>query len=190
MALRQIHGAAHSFTPFVHDVRVDHGRAHIFVPQQFLDSSYVITGLQKMGCEAVPKGMRASGFGNVSRPNRLLYSTLQSRFVDMVSSDPPGSGIDRAFGGREHILPTLLPASLGILLLQGEGQIHLPQSLPEIFLVESLDFFQVSLQRLLEGFGQNRYPIFLAFSISHHYLAVAKVDILHPQPKALHQSEA
>src|SRR4051794_22251695 len=108
---------AHAFATFVHDVRVDHGLAPIFVPQQFLDRSNVITGLQKMGCEAVPKGMRATRFGDVSRLNRLLYGTLQSRFVEMVSSDHPGSGIHRAFGGREHILPTPLPASLGILHL-------------------------------------------------------------------------
>lgn len=44
--LRSIQGAANPSSATIQDVRVDHGRAHIFVAKQFLDRSDVVVVLE------------------------------------------------------------------------------------------------------------------------------------------------
>ena len=39
--------------PLVEDMRIDHGRAHVAVPEQFLDGSDVVPGFEQMGRKAV-----------------------------------------------------------------------------------------------------------------------------------------
>ena len=44
------------------DVGVDHGGFDVFVPEEFLYGSYVITGFEKVGGEAMAEGMWADFF--------------------------------------------------------------------------------------------------------------------------------
>src|ERR671936_3529 len=108
----------------------------------------------------------------------------------MMSPYNPGSGICGALGGRKHILPAPLPADLGILLLKGKWEINLAKTVFEIVLVESPDFFQVSPQRLLDGFRENCQSILITLPISHHNLVIAKIDVFDSKPNALHQPKA
>jgi hypothetical protein len=41
----------------VQDVRIDHRRTNVAMPEQFLDRSDVVPGLEQMGREAVPERM-------------------------------------------------------------------------------------------------------------------------------------
>mgnify|MGYP001768615556 CR=1 FL=1 len=50
--------------------------------------------------------------------------------------------------------------------------------------------FKVRFQRLDHGLGQNGCPVFIAFAAAHEYGIGAEVDIIHPQPRYLHQPHA
>ena len=51
------------------------------------------------------------------------------------------------------------------------------------------DLFQMRFQRFFDSLRKHRYPVFLSFSASDHNLAVFKIDILDPEPNALHLSK-
>jgi hypothetical protein len=55
---------------------VNHCGAHILMPQQFLNSTDVITGLQQVSRKAVAEGMAATGLMDVGLSDRLLDGPL------------------------------------------------------------------------------------------------------------------
>jgi hypothetical protein len=55
---------AHRPAALFQDMRIDHGRAHVLVDQQFLDGADIISVLQQVGGKAVPEGMAADRLVN------------------------------------------------------------------------------------------------------------------------------
>jgi hypothetical protein len=60
--LREIEGTPHTFSSSVEDVRVDHRRSDVPVPQQLLYRPNVVPFLQQVGSERMPKGMACDPF--------------------------------------------------------------------------------------------------------------------------------
>jgi hypothetical protein len=50
-------------------VRVDHGRAHISIPEQLLDRADAVPIVKQMGRERVAEGMATGRFGNTGPAN-------------------------------------------------------------------------------------------------------------------------
>ena len=73
-----------------------------------------------------------------------------SFLAHVVTTFSPGAWINREHAHREYILPTPLPGGVGMLPLQGEGQVHVPVALGEILLVQGLDLGQMLAQGLME----------------------------------------
>jgi len=83
--LREVEGTPHTFSSSVEDVRVDHRRSDIPVPQQFLYRPNVVPFLPKMGSERMPKGMAGDPFGKSVTGGSLLRGFLEHRFVKVVT---------------------------------------------------------------------------------------------------------
>ena len=74
-----------SFPPFIKDMGIDHGGAHIHVSEQFLDSADIISSLQQMRCKAVPKGMATDGFFYSSQACSIFDRLLKAAFILTLS---------------------------------------------------------------------------------------------------------
>ena len=83
--LREVEGTPHTFSSSVEDMRVDHRRSDVPVPQQLLYSPNVVPLLQKMGSERMPKGMACDPFGKSGTGGSLLHGLLEHRFVQVVT---------------------------------------------------------------------------------------------------------
>lgn len=57
-ALDLVKGATHTALTSVQNVRVDHRRRHVPVPEQFLDGANVVSNLQHVGGEGVAQDVR------------------------------------------------------------------------------------------------------------------------------------
>ena len=55
----------------IEHIRIDHGRAHIFVAQQVLHSANIVTVFEKMCSEAMSQGVTTGGLVNFA-----LYALL------------------------------------------------------------------------------------------------------------------
>lgn len=74
--LLMIERAAHADARPVEHMGVDHGRAYVLVAQQFLNSTNVISVLQKMRCEGMSKCVASRWFVYSRFPDRLLHHAL------------------------------------------------------------------------------------------------------------------
>jgi hypothetical protein len=83
--------------------------------QQFLNSANIVAVLQKVGSEAVPKGMATNFFVDLGLLYGLLGSFLQATRMQMMSSDNSGARIGRKIKTRKGILPNPLFFGVGIL---------------------------------------------------------------------------
>ena len=100
--LRRIHRAARRATAARADVRVDHRRRHVRVPQQLLHCADVAARLQQVRREAVPEGVRPTGFASpraVPPPAPAAGSSADARAsaprphrADRDRSSAPGTG--------------------------------------------------------------------------------------------------
>lgn len=67
------------------DVRVHLRRFYVFVPEQFLDGSNIITAFRQMRREAAPEGMTARVLVDAESPDRPLHCLLDRAFGHMVT---------------------------------------------------------------------------------------------------------
>ena len=78
-------------------MRIDHGGSHIFVSEEFLDSSDVVAVLEQVSGEAVTQGVAADPFGNSGFLRGVPDGTLQSGGIKMMASGVSTARIKRAF---------------------------------------------------------------------------------------------
>ena len=62
--LQDIHGASHAEPASVQDMRVDHSRRNVAVPQEFLNGTDVVAVLQEMRGEGVVEDVAIHSFVN------------------------------------------------------------------------------------------------------------------------------
>ena len=74
-------------TTAVENVRVDHRRRDVFVAEQFLHGSDIITGFQQVGGEAVTERMTTDGFVDLGHFCRLLNRFSNGAFMEVMSPD-------------------------------------------------------------------------------------------------------
>src|SRR5262245_29455899 len=58
--------------PPVEDVGVDHGRAHVPVPQELLDGADILAVLEQVGGEGVAQGVTGGGLGDARTADGVL----------------------------------------------------------------------------------------------------------------------
>lgn len=81
-------------TPFK-EVKINHGRIDVFMPEEILYSSDICAALQKMCRKRMAECVRARRFGNVGFSKRFLNGPGQNIFAKMVPPSLPTTRIDR-----------------------------------------------------------------------------------------------
>jgi hypothetical protein len=71
-SLQIVERAIHASTALVQHVRVNHRRAHVFMPQQFLDRADIVAVFQQVRGERMTQGMRRGALDN----RRVPYMAL------------------------------------------------------------------------------------------------------------------
>ena len=84
---------------------INHGGADIFVAQQFLDRSDIITICQQMGSEAVAKRMAGDEFLYPGHLRSFLDRFIQTALMNMMTSLYAAAWISGNRFSWKHILP-------------------------------------------------------------------------------------
>jgi hypothetical protein len=102
------------------------------VAEQFLNCPNVVTTFEQMRRKAVPESVAARGFPNAGGTNRKFHGVLQVLFRNVVPTCFAGTGIDREFRCREHVLPN--PSALRVRLFSFESkrQVHFAATAGEV----------------------------------------------------------
>jgi hypothetical protein len=172
-----INRAAYAEAGTVADVGINHRGRNIFVPEEFLNGPDIITVLQKMGSETVPKRMTARRFRDTAGPDGILDRVLQVSLRDVVPACLAATRINGGIVSGEDILPSPLTGCVGIFPLQGARKIDGAAVVGEVLLMKFFDPGEVRLERAAKPVGQdgNAFPHTLAFSDGD--LAISKIDI-------------
>ena len=169
---------------------IDHCGADIRVTQEFLNSANVISLFEQMSRKRMAKRMAAGIFGDSRSADCRFDGSLDARFIEMVSAHFPAEGVDGSFGSGEDVLPVPLFCCRGIFVSERVGQDRFTVAVGEVFLVDSIDFFEVELESFLNGLGEDGRAIFFAFTLSHGYSILFEIDILDAQAKAFEEAES
>jgi len=121
--LDSVEGTANSAPATVQNLSVDHRRSNIFVAEQFLNSSYIVTVFEQMRSEAMAKGMAGSLLCYSCLVDSLLYSPLQLALVEVMPAFCPGARVYFLLRRREEILPAPLAICVRILPLPSRTMI-------------------------------------------------------------------
>jgi len=105
------------------DVGVDHGGLYILVSEEFLDGSYNVAVLEKVGCEGVAEGVRGNTFVYFSEEGCLSNGFLEGSFVDVVAARDAGFGISEEGDCGEDALPNPLFMSGRIFFFKSKRHI-------------------------------------------------------------------
>src|SRR5262245_40832486 len=89
-----IRRALDSARPSVQDMGVDLRRAHVTVPEQFLNRADIMAVFQQVRGERVTEGVAARRFGDPRATDRVLDRALQHGFVEMVPSPLSSDAVD------------------------------------------------------------------------------------------------
>lgn len=119
--------ALHGPRPKLQNMRIDHRRRQLRVPQQLLHGADVIARLEQMRRERVPQGVTSGRLPDPGRADGPLDRFLQRRLRDMV---PPlcaaGAWINGALARRKNALPRHLKCRGRVLSSERERKVHLP----------------------------------------------------------------
>jgi hypothetical protein len=105
---------------------------------------------------------------------------LQAAFVHVVAADDAASRVYGKPVGRKDILPDPLPLCVGILAVQGVGQVDGAVAFGQVLLVRPFDEAQMVLEGDDEGFGQHGHPVFFSLAVADEDDALGKVQVLDP----------
>lgn len=114
IASEPIRGAGDAFAAAIQHLSIDHGRAHIFVPQQFLHGAEVIAVFEQRSGKGMAQGMTTHGFDNASVPRGRADGAVQHRLVQVMTPSVAGAWIDGNLPGGKHLLPAPFLGRIGI----------------------------------------------------------------------------
>lgn len=183
-----IRRAAHSESPTVQHVGVDHRRCHVGMPQQLLDGTNVVAVLEQVCREGVAQGvaacaLRDSGFGNGALDptlNGTLMQVMPPLFATLGVPVRPARG--------EYPLPRQLAGPTGRLALKGIRERHTTAAAGQVAAVQPADARQLGLQEGTSCLREHGDPILVALSAAHTDFASRDVDVLHAKLQAFHES--
>jgi hypothetical protein len=173
----------------VQDVRIDHRRAYIGMPQQLLHRADVIPALQQVCGERMPEDMTAHPLRHACPTRSLRDGSLHDGLVQVIPRRWAESRIAADTPGRKHELPSPLGRRVWVLPTERVGHHDSPESRCEIPMMQSLHVSKVLCQRLLNPVWQHRPPIPLAFASSHNDFAAVEIDVFYAQFETLLEPE-
>src|SRR5882724_5273955 len=138
---------------FVEYVGINHGRGHVFVAEQFLHSSDIITVFQQMRSKTMPEGVAACRLPDSRALDRGFDCFLKVFLGNVVTTRFARAWVGGGFRGWENVLPRPGAARIYVLAFQREGQINAASAVAQ--LMKFLHTFQVEPERVAQTFGQN-----------------------------------
>src|ERR1051326_2949528 len=190
LARKKISRALHSKPSPVEDVRVDHRRADIPMPEELLHRADVVAGFQQVGRERVPKGVAARPLGDPRPADGAGDGALHGTGVQVMTPELLACGIPVAPGRGKDPLPGQLRRRVGELSLQRVRERDTPAPRGQGGLMQRLDLLEVGRERAADRFGQHRHPVLRALPASNENLSPPEIDVLDPQGDRLVEPEA
>jgi hypothetical protein len=172
------------------DVGVDHGGFDVFVSEEFLNRSDVVTVLKEMSGETVAKGVRGNPFLNSGESGGFFDGFLKGGFVDVVTLGDAGARILGKVRGGKYILPKPFAVSVWIFFLDGVGKVYRAKAVGEVLTMNALYITEVPMQGAGQAVGEHGDAVVTAFTIADNELVVFKIHIFDAQAKTFHQTES
>jgi len=121
--VKLIQRAADGETALIKNMRIDHGRLDIGVPQKLLHGTNVVTGLEQMGGKAVAEGVWANAFGDTGQLASFVDGFLDTVFVQVMALSRAAARINGKPISGEDILPEPVTVGIWVFTLQGIRQV-------------------------------------------------------------------
>ena len=134
--------------------------------------------------------MRRHRLDDARLARRAADGALEQFFVHMVPAPLAAARIDRNAARRKHVLPSPGRRRVRILSRQCIRQPDRTQTLRQVRRVLRLHHCEVVAQQPGQRIGQHRHAVLAALAVAHRDLPRGEIDILHPQPHALHQAHS
>ena len=184
-----IEGAFDGQAAAVEDMGIDHGGFDVLVPEQLLDCSNIIAGLEEMCGEGVTQGMGCDMLVDLCPASGFTDGFLDHRFMNMMAACDACAFVSGQTACGKDVLPEPFPVRIWVFVLESQGKINCPKAIQQVFLVDDLYIFQVNTQGLNERVRQDGEAVVLPFPISDDDLMVVKVYILDPQAQGFHDAQ-
>lgn len=109
--LQKIRRAAHPHGASIEHMGVDHGGAHVLVPQELLDGADVLPSLQQMGGKRVSEGMAAGLLGDSGLSRRASINRRPLPYnIPTISAGSPSASLSTT-GTRWRVRARTTPSS-------------------------------------------------------------------------------
>ena len=122
----------HALPALVQHMRVDHGRADVRMPEEFLDRPDIVSRFEQVSRERMPQGMAARRLRDSRASNGVLHRPLHHGLVKMMPPVSAGPRIAVESRRRKHPLPAPFPRGPRILALDTVRQRHATEAPPQI----------------------------------------------------------
>lgn len=127
--------------------------------QQLLHSANIISILQQMCSETVPKGVAACRLRDSGALDRGFHCFLKVFFGYVVTTPLARARVDGNFRGWENVLPSPGAIGVGVFPFERERQINPATAVVQIVLMNFLRALQVELKGVAQTLGQNCDPV-------------------------------
>lgn len=131
--------------------------------------------------KAVATRVATTALWHAGPTESLLDHLLQQRFRYMVSACNARARIERAFRGREDLLPQPGRPCVGLFACPRLWQIHVTIPIQQIRRMEQLDLCKVLLEPLLESPWEHGDTVLPTFAVTYSDVVIGKISVLHPQ---------
>jgi hypothetical protein len=174
----------------VDDVRVDHRRADVLVPEQALDGADVRSGFEEVRGEAVAE--RVTGRALVEGGGRggVANGLLQGRLVEVVEHQPPGRRVRAGARCREEVLPREARRGARHLRAERVGKVDLAAARSELCEVVSANELDLRAQALAGAGGQEGRAVVRPLAATDGDLMAIEVDVLHAEGERFLHAES
>jgi hypothetical protein len=90
----------------------------------------------------------------------------------------------------KEILPAQFGGCIGIFLFEGVGQVDPPKAGRQVFIMQEVDAFQLSLQRCKQGIWHGSNAIFFSLTVPYGNGLIVEIQVFEAQPHTFRNSFA
>ena len=159
-------------------MRIDNGRADIFVPEEFLHGANILIVFEKMRREAVTNSVAAAVLVDLGCSQGVLHRALDRGFTEVMSPGLAGTGIDSRVSGRKQVFPAPLLRRVRVFADRGVREMDLTESGGQILLMESARLGHLLADGRNDLGREKGDAVFRALAIAYDDLITLELDVL------------
>jgi len=134
--------------------------------------------------------MRRNGLGDPRGSGSLAQRALQGLVIDVVPSDPAGTGVGRQARRGKDVLPAPLSRGVGVLSFECIGKMDSTESREQVFVMQRLHPDQMLPEWFPKTGRQHRDAVLSALAVPDQDLQPGELHILQPQARPFHHPHA